>query len=245
MKYLIDLDGTLLDGNKANKDSVKFMGELQSRGTEFLIMTNSIASPRIIRERLDEVGISVDEGSILNPITAVNIYLKEKNIGRAFIVGSKSEVEQVSVKHDKENPQAILLLDFEKENLSYDGLQNIFSLIQRQIPVISASGSTFYLRDGFQYLDTGSFVKLFESAGNIKIEILGKPSLEYFKAGMALLNEVSKNIMVIGDDWRTDINGAHGAGLTSVLIRSGKYKMGDEKKCSPQKTINRLMELFE
>ncbi len=144
MKYLIDLDGTLLDGDRANKDSVKFMGELQKRGAEFLIMTNSIASPRIIRERLDEVGISVDTGCILNPIAAVNIYLKANNISRAFIVGSKSEVEQVSVKNDTENPQAILLLDFEKENLAYDGLQNIFSLIQRQIPVISASGSTFY-----------------------------------------------------------------------------------------------------
>ncbi len=108
MKYLIDLDGTLLDGNIANKDSVKFMGELQKRNIDFLIMTNSIASPRTILERLDEVGISVDVACILNPITAVNIYLKENNISRAFMVGSQSEIEQLSVENDKETPQAII-----------------------------------------------------------------------------------------------------------------------------------------
>ena len=128
MKYLIDLDGTLLNGDNSINNSVKFISELQQRYIDFLIMTNSIKSPQLIKDRLYKVGINISNEQILNPIIAINEYLKSEQIQRAYIVGSKLEVEQVAVSQNKTNPQIIVLLDFEKENISYNDLQNVFVL---------------------------------------------------------------------------------------------------------------------
>jgi ribonucleotide monophosphatase NagD (HAD superfamily) len=183
MKLLLDLDGTLLDGNAANGDSVEFMAELRRRGIDFRVMTNSVKAPPQIRARLGAVGIDVPAAAILNPIGAINERLRKDKIERAFIVGSAAEIEQVEAVQDAERPQAILLLDFEKENADYAALSSLGA---------SAAETT-----------------------------------------------------VVGDDWSTDIAGAAACGCRGVLIRTGKYRAGDELRCSPARTIDRLMELLE
>lgn len=245
MKYLIDLDGTILDGKKANNDSVQFINELKRKKAQFVIMTNSIKSPQSIWEKLHAAGISLPINCILNPITAINAFLKNKTILKSYIVGSQFEIEQIVSKHEVTDPEIIILLDFEKNNITYAELQIVFSLIQKGISVIAASGSRFYLKNGINYLDTGSFVNLFETTGNIQVRIFGKPSLDYFCAGIALLDSEPSDITVIGDDWSTDIIGATNAECKSVLLKSGKYMSGDENKCEPGRVVKNLMDIFE
>ena len=245
MKYLIDLDGTIINGKNGNRDSVQFINELQRKNAQFVIMTNSIKSPQVILKQLEEIGISLPLNCILNPISTINSFLKIKHLKKPYIVGNISEIEQVILKHENTDPEIIILLDCERNNTSYDDLQNLFSFIQNGIPVISASDSTFYIKNSKKYLDTGAFVKLLESAGDIKIEIFGKPSVAFFNAGISLLEANPKDITVIGDDWSTDIIGATNCGCNSILIKSGKYSPGDENKCKPIRTVKKLMEIIE
>ena len=244
-KFLLDLDGTLLSGDSEINDSKKFIENLQISNIDFLIMTNSIKSPYEIQKRLLDVGISIEESRILNPITAINSYLTTNSIKNAYVVGSKHEKDQVVARHDKVNPEIIILLDFEKNNINYNELQILYSFMQNKIPVIAASGSTYYLKSDMQYLDTGAFVKLLESAGSIKVDIFGKPSKFYFAEGRKLLNCDNDDIFVIGDDWRTDITGAVESGFNALLIKSGKYKLDDEKNNPKVKCIGSLLEAFD
>ena len=245
MKYLIDLDGTILNGENAINNSVLFINELQKRNIDFLVMTNSIKSPPLIKTRLEKAGIVIPEQKILNPIIAINKYLAKNQFQRTFIIGSKLEIEQISLSIRKIDPQIIILLDFEKDNISYNELQEAFVFIQQKVPVIAASGSGYYLKKNLKYLDTGSFVALFEKAANITIPIIGKPSKEYFNAGISILNTIPSDVTVIGDDWMTDIEGAKIVGCNSILIKSGKYEDGDEKKSMPNKIINNLLAILE
>ena len=245
MKYLIDLDGTLLDGEKSINNSEQFIHELQREKVDFAIMTNSTKSPRLISVRLAKVGINILNNQIINPIIAINAYLKSRNISKAFIVGSQLEVEQIVATNNITDPQIIILLDFEKENISYNDLHIIFMLLQQEIPIIAASGSVFYLKNNIKYLDTGSFVALFEKVLGMSIPIIGKPSKEYFNAGISLLQTTPENITVIGDDWMTDIQGAKNVNCNCILIKSGKYETGDENKCIPNKAISSLLEVLD
>ncbi|MCH4891390.1 HAD-IIA family hydrolase [Acidaminobacter sp. JC074] len=245
MKYIIDLDGTLLDGEKANLDAVDFIASLQKKGAEFVIMTNSVKSPHLIRKRLNNVGIKVELSQIINPIIAMNIYGKRQNYSKAYVLGSKLEKEQVSLELDDLNPDLVMLLDFEKDALGYKELQKTFELMIRNVPVITASKSKFYLRNGDKFLDTGSFVSLLESATDQRIEVLGKPSLSYFKSAVDLLNTTEDKVTVIGDDWSTDILGANQAGCHGVLLKSGKYKKGDEEKTIVKQSVACLMDIIK
>jgi phospholysine phosphohistidine inorganic pyrophosphate phosphatase len=244
-KLLIDLDGTLLNGFSEINESRQFITKLQTNKIEFLIMTNSIKSPKEIKKRLINIGIDIVEKRILNPISAINSYLDSQSITKAYIVGSKLEINQVLAIQDKSNPEIIILLDFEKENINYNELQSLFTLIQKNIPIIAASGSPYYIKSDLHYLDTGAFVKLLENAGSITIDIFGKPSKCYYNEGRKLLNCDPKNILVIGDDWRTDITGALESGFNAVLVKSGKYKPKDEKNIQGLKCIESLQEIFK
>ncbi len=244
MKYIIDLDGTLLNGDTANLDSVAFLKHLNATNADYLVMTNSIKSLSKIKEKLEKVGIAIETRRIMNPINAINCYLKNMGFNSAFVVGSQSEIDQVEVAVNNENPDIIILLDFEKENVCYDKLQEVFQLINKGTPVITASKSNYYLKNGERVLDTGAFTSLLEAAGEITIEVFGKPSDAYFKSGLSLLNASPNEVIVIGDDWKTDIKGAMAVGCKSALLKSGKYADGDELHVPEALCLGRLMDVF-
>ena len=244
MKYLIDLDGTLLVNKLANLDAVDFMNEIQNRNIDFMVMTNSIASPTVISNRLKSVGINVAIRSILNPIISINSYISNLNINNAYIVGGTDEITQVCVTHEENDPEIILLLDFEKANSSFKQFQSIFDHIQKGVPILSASGSLYYLNEGSKILDTGAFSAMFEVLTKTKITVFGKPSKNYFNQGIYLMNSEATETIVVGDDWSTDIVGAKGSGCFSVLVQSGKYKQNDEEKCQPDLLVNSLIDIL-
>lgn len=132
MKYIIDLDGTLMDSAKPNLDSVDFIKELERRKQEFVIMTNSVKSPVAIKKRLDHVGIDVDLKNIINPIVAMNIYMERHDYNKAYVVGSNLEKEQVKLLVDGQEPDIVLLLDFEKDDISYKEIQKIYDYMKRE-----------------------------------------------------------------------------------------------------------------
>lgn len=245
MNFLIDLDGTLLLNNTANIDAIAFIEKVQKNNIAFMIMTNSVSSPEAIKNRLKNVGINVPITSILNPIVSINSYIKKQDIKNAFIVGSDNEVVQVCVEHEEDSPEIVVLLDFEKANANYQELQKIYLHIQNNVPVVTASGSPFYLKENNKKIDTGSFSYMFEMLSGTKIPVFGKPSENYFKEGISLLKSDPSNTIVIGDDWRTDIAGANSVGCSSVLVKSGKYSAGDDKKGNQDLVVSHLMDVFK
>ncbi len=242
MKYLIDLDGTLMDGKVAYAGAVDFIGALREAAIEFFIMTNSIKSPGAVKDRLAAVGMAVSEDQVLNPIRAVNMHMRKNGVTRVYVAGGAPEIAQVQARHDEADPELIALLDFEKNDARYGDLQRIFTLLQRGVPVVAASGSIFYNKEGIRFLDTGAFVKLLEAATGKAIPILGKPSAEYFSLAIDALGVKPSEVTVIGDDWSTDIAGAASAGCKSLLVTTGKYQAGDETKCKPAHVITNLMQ---
>lgn len=245
MKFIIDLDGTLLNGDQSNLDSVEFMKYLNDRNFDYLVMTNSIKSPSLIQEKLKNVGIDIGIDKVMNPINAINCYLKIRGLSNVFVVGSQMEIEQIDGVINNENPEIVILLDFEKTNVNYNKLQEVFSLICKGIPVITASGSNYYLKNGQKVLDTGAFACLLETAGEITIPVFGKPSYEYFMSGLRLLNASSREVIVIGDDWKTDIKGALEVGCKPALIKSGKYVEGDELNVPQAICLESFMDVFK
>lgn len=243
MKYIIDIDGTIIDGVTLNLDSKAFLSSLERKYIDYLLMTNSVASPNRICERLLRGGIEIDPGRILNPIIAINEYIKNQDISRAFVVCGPEELQQLEITLDEHEPQIVVLIDFERSNVTYETIQKVFSYIQRGVPVVSASGSKYYLKDGIRHVDTGAFVSLFDALSDKPILILGKPSLGYFEVARSKLSCAVGDLIVVGDDWSTDIAGALKFGAQAILVRSGKYIVGDEKKVAGTICVGNFSEI--
>ena len=100
------------------------------------------------------------------------------------------------------------------------------------VATVGQSGSEFvalsrdrYWRSGADLLlDAGPFVAGLEYATGRSAVLVGKPSLEFFGAALALLGSDAAGTLMIGDDLWSDVQGAQRAGLQGWLVRTGKFQ---------------------
>jgi phospholysine phosphohistidine inorganic pyrophosphate phosphatase len=48
---------------------------------------------------------------------------------------------------------------------------------------------------------------------------------------------------MVGDDVINDVQGAQEAGLTGILVKTGKYRPGDETRAAPDVVVDRLADV--
>ena len=240
MHYIIDIDGTLMDGQTPLQGSVELIGALRERRVPFLLMTNSIRSVSMQSERLRSAGMDVPDDRIINPIIAMNRFMRSQGIHRVRIVGTEAEIAQVEAVPVNEEPEMTILLDLERGDPAISLLQTILEDLEAGVPVVTASRSTYYLKEGRKTIDTGAYVHMLEQISGMTIKNFGKPSQEFFTMAGDLLGAAPDHVCVIGDDWSTDIMGAGGWGARSILVRTGKYRCADESRVRPTIVIDRL-----
>jgi len=91
-------------------------------------------------------------------------------------------------------------------------------------------------------------VCLIESIIQKDINVFGKPSKFYFENAISKLKSISvndknttKQVVIIGDDYQTDILNSKEFGLNTVLVKSGKYEDGQEDLCKPDFVTDDLL----
>lgn len=77
----------------------------------------------------------------------------------------------------------------------------------------------------------------FEQACNVQAEVVGKPSRSFFEICLRSLEQDGitasdwSEVGIVGDDVTNDLGGgALELGLQRFLVRTGKYRQGDEAK---------------
>merc|ERR1712039_215316 len=95
-------------------------------------------------------------------------------------------------------------------------------------------GRYFQRPDGLA-MQAGPFVAALEFATGRDAVVIGKPSRVFFDAAARdAAGEVSpdsRHCVMIGDDALDDVQGAMDAGMQAILVRTGKYRSGDEARC--------------
>lgn len=115
------------------------------------------------------------------------------------------------------------------EFFTYDLLNRAYRKIINGAAFLAlAKNRNFLDRDGELSLDVGAFVEGLEYASARQAIVLGKPAPMFFKLAVEGLGCAAKDVVMIGDDAEADVGGAMAAGLMGVLVRTGKYRAGQE-----------------
>ena len=92
-------------------------------------------------------------------------------------------------------------------------------------------------RNPSNFKQTGGFVQALEQASQKEAEVVGKPSLLFFETcletlqGEGVFRQNWSSVGMVGDDVRNDLGGgAVTLGLRRYLVKTGKYRIGDEDK---------------
>ena len=123
-------------------------------------------------------------------------------------------------------PADYVIVGDSRELATYGRLNSAFRHIMAGAEILALQKGRYFLRDGNYNLDTGAFVALLEFASGKTARVLGKPSSDFFRLALDTLGCAANEVVVAGDDVTTDVAGARAIGAFSVLVRTGKGRLG-------------------
>lgn len=205
---------------------------LRAAGIPMRFVTNSTRLTRgAIINRLARMGLEVPIQHLFTPAVAARHYLITRKLTPHLLIHPDLRGEFADLLGPP--PGAVLLGDAGSD-FTYEALNQCFRLLLDGLPLL-AMGSNRYFRNGSGFnLDIGPFMAALEYAAELEAVVLGKPAPEFFQAAVDSLDLPSHDVAMVGDDAEMDVRGALAAGLRGVLVRTGKYRPGDEAKVVPQ-----------
>jgi len=233
---LLDLAGVIYEGDHALPGAVDAVAKLHDAGLPLRFITNTTRSTkRMVLDRLTRLGLDIAEDELFTPSQAARDWLSEHDASPVLVVHPKLESEFEDL--PPRDKHAVVVGDA-GDAFDYAHLNRAFrALIDGADLLALAKNRTFKDEDGKLSLDAGAFVTALEYSSGKEATVLGKPSPAFFKSALASMDCVPENAVMVGDDAEADVAGALRAGLTrALLVRTGKYRDGDETRFEPQPT---------
>lgn len=249
---LIDLDGVLYEGDRPVPGAVAAVEWLQERHIPHLFLTNTTSRPRrALVEKLGSMSVTIDETRILTPPVAAACWLRERASGPValFIAeATRCEFDSLDLASESDDAVAAVVVGDYGERWDFNALNRAFRLLMTEPqPTLVALGMTRYWQadDGLR-LDTAPFVVLLSHASGATPVVLGKPAVPFFDTALGMLGVDREETLMIGDDIQGDVRGAQDAGITGLLVKTGKYRPEDlESGIEPDAMLESIAELPE
>jgi len=253
---ILDLDGVIWVGKRPIQEAIEAVRKLRELGLKIMFVTNnSTRSRKDYERRLRSLGLDVNLGEIMNSGYATALLLKERyGGGSTYVVGEIGLVEELE-------GQGLRVLT--REECWKDGSDFVIVGMDREFNYWKIATAMRAIRRGALFVATnadktfpsemgllpgaGSMVAAISVASGKEPDIIvGKPNAHIFEMALRKMSLDRKDVLVIGDRIDTDIEGAHRAGIKSLLILTGVTSKDEAYRSDikPDFVLNSLEELF-
>ena len=241
---LLDISGVLYQDNEPLPGAVEAVQKLQQSGIDIRLLTNtSRRTAEAIYYDLKRMGFAISEQQLYTAPHAVLDYLQRHNLRPYCLLHPSLETEFARLNHT--NPNAVVVCDA-GERFDYKGLNKAFQILMNDGAELLAIGENRYFRSRNRLqLDAGPFVKALEYASGKQAVVLGKPARVFFDSALQSLGLPAEEVLMVGDDVEADVNGAMQAGLRACLVKTGKYRAGDESHARKALLADNLLAAVE
>ena len=225
--FLIDLDGVVYINGEPIPGAIAALQELQHRGIPFRFVSNNThRSRQTIQARLARFGMDVPVEWIFTPLTAAVAYLRDAGVASCWFLGNHNvaaELREAGINPADSDAAHVLVGDL-SDVLTYEMFVAGFRVLMRNHAELLALEHDRYFQgnDGL-LLSAGAFVSALEFAANVSATLLGKPSAAFFRAALTSIGLLPEEVVMIGDDPRSDIGGAASVSVRGVLVFTGKF----------------------
>ncbi|ESO07325.1 hypothetical protein HELRODRAFT_134995, partial [Helobdella robusta] len=230
---LIDLSGTLHIEDQVVPGSLQALEKLRGAGLKVKFVTNTTKeSKNLLFRNLIKLGFKIEKDEIFTSLTAARSVIDEKKL-RPFLLLEDCALEDFAGV-DTDNPNAVVV-GLAPSKFNYENLNKAFDLLLNGACLVAIHKGRYYKKaDNKLHLGPGPFVAALENATGVIAEVVGKPEDKFFYSAIRSLQPPSSSssplpqsllsgVIMIGDDIRDDVIGAIRAGLTGILVKTGKY----------------------
>lgn len=239
--YFIDLDGTTYKGTKRIPAAARFIKRLQAAGKTVLFVTNnSTRTPAFVANNLRENhAIDVTADNVYTTALATADYL-DKVAGdrrRVYVVGEsglRTALEQRHFQLTDQHPDYVVVgLD---SQVTYAKLETAVLLIRAGATFIGTNADSNLPNERGMVPGAGSLIKLVEYATQQKPVMIGKPEATIMKMALQKTGLGRDQVVMVGDNYNTDIRAAINTGMDSLLVYTGLSTPDQVAKMAVQPT---------
>lgn len=253
--FVLDMDGTVYIDDRLLNGAKDFIDHLIDKNQDFVFFTNNSSKSRsLYSEKLDRLGIHIENERILSSTDVMIEYLHEHYpketvfaLGTASFLSNLKE-NKISLINDEADtdtiPDIVLVafdtqLDYRKLNLACHYIRNGARFLATH-PDINCPCEYGYM------IDCGAICAAITSATGAKPLYTGKPSGLTFEMIARMKGYGYKEICFVGDRLYTDIACAVRNGGCAALVLSGEtdQKMLEESEIKPTAVFRDLMDLY-
>ncbi|KAL0963280.1 hypothetical protein UPYG_G00352120 [Umbra pygmaea] len=228
---LIDLSGTLHIEDTAVPGAQDALSRLRQSSVAVKFVTNTTKEcKRNLLERLQSLNFDIKETEIFTSLTAARSLVEQRQL-RPLLLVEDSALEDFSGMETSE-PNAVVI-GLAPDQFNYQTMNDAFRLLVEGAPLIAIHKARYYRRKDGLALGPGPFVAGLEYAADCHATVVGKPQGRFFLQALQDMDCAPEEALMIGDDARDDVEGAQNSGMLGILVRTGKYRVGDEGKINP------------
>lgn len=225
---LLDLSGVLYDGATVIPGAREAVARALGSHLQVRFVTNTSQKTRSrLLAHLHSLGFPVEESQLFTAVDAARQWLQQRNLRPYCLV--HADIASEFADFDQRDPDAVFIADA-AEGFTYQSLNRAFQLCMEGAPLLGIGYNRYFKSGGQLVMDAGAFIRAVEFAAGVEATILGKPNGEFFHQVLASTTAAAESTLMVGDDVFGDVEGALRAGLCACLVRTGKYRQGDESR---------------
>ena len=212
--FICDMDGVIYHGNILLPGVKEFVDWLYRENKSFLFLTNSSErSPKELQQKLERMGLAVDESHFYTSALATASFLSRQAPG---LVGA---LYSAGITMNDVNPDYVVV--GETGNYSFENIQKAVTLVLGGAKLIGTNSDlTGPVENGIAPACRALTAPI-ELATGKSAYFVGKPNPLMMRTGLKLLGCHSGEAAMVGDRMDTDIIAGIETGLDTVLVLSG------------------------
>ncbi|MFA9461892.1 TIGR01458 family HAD-type hydrolase [Thiohalorhabdus methylotrophus] len=223
---LLDLSGVLYQGDRALPGAPRSVESLRQSGLPLRFLTNTTRSTSdALLKKLSGLGFDLPADQLYAAPRVARDYLHRHGLSPFPVIHPDLRPEFADC--PERQADAVLVGDA-GPGFTYERLNGAFRLLLEGAPLLAMGRNRYFREEDGLSLDQGPFVAALEYAAQTRAVILGKPAPAFFEAALRSLDLPAGEVVMVGDDVESDVRGALDNGLQAVLVRTGKFRAGDE-----------------
>jgi NagD protein len=233
--FLLDMDGTLVLGDRNNKGltplpgAVEFLTTLTELGRPFRIFTNGTTrTPEQYADTLQQAGLPVPDGGMLTPTSVAVDVFRRRGYRRVMVLGGKGITEPLEAAGIEAVPPLrgtacdAVMAGWYRQELNFDALEAAVFAVFAGARFYSASQSLFFATAEGRSLGTSRAISaVVRDITGCRVTVVGKPSLQALRVGARSLGLRPAEVAVVGDDPELEVPMAHKGAAFAVAVHTG------------------------
>lgn len=229
---MFDIDGVLTVSWDPLPGAVEAVQAVRERGLGVAFVTNTTSrSASDVAASLRDAGVDLDDAELLTATVATARHLAEHHPGARCLVLNDGDADEDLAGVARAEPAdtaEVVVVGGAGPSFTYDRLDDAFRALSAGAELVAMHRNLRWRTARGEQLDSGAFVVGLEAATDVTATVVGKPSAAFFAAGRSIAGSSAARTVMVGDDVHSDVLAAQGVGCTGVLVRTGKYRPGDD-----------------